>query len=52
MKRESLFPPTVDEMCRDAMARIAEYLNRSAAQHRHHIREGFAVARSLLLRSA
>lgn len=48
-ERTDLFPPTPAEMARDALARLMEWIHRSAGQHQRYIRDGFADARARLL---
>lgn len=48
-ERTDLFPATPAELARDAMARLAVWIHRSAGQHQRYIREGFAEARARLV---
>lgn len=43
--KPDLFISPIEVQCAAAMERIAHYANRACAQHRFHIRVGFAVLR-------
>lgn len=44
-----MFELSIEDQCRAAMERIAEFVNRSAGQHHRRIREAFTAAGIRLL---